>query len=91
MTYFVAYDIADSDRRVKIASILDCCGVRIQYSFFKCEIEKSVLEKLKRDILPILDENEDRFFIYPVCDKCNKNIIELGQSFKEESDSYSII
>ena len=50
MIYFISYDIADSKRRREVSKVLENFGIRIQYSFFECEMEQSQLEKLKNEI-----------------------------------------
>ena len=60
MIYFISYDIADSKRRREVSKILENFGIRIQYSFFECEMEKSQLKKLKNEILKIIQKKEKR-------------------------------
>lgn len=78
MIYFISYDIADSKRRREVSKILENFGIRIQYSFFECEMEQSHLEKLKNEILKIIHKKEDSLRIYPLCRDCNKNVVCCG-------------
>lgn len=78
MIYFISYDIADSKRRREVSKILENFGIRIQYSFFECEMEQSQLEKLKNEILKIIHKKEDSLRIYPLCQDCNKNVVCCG-------------
>jgi len=77
--YFVSYDIANPKRLKKIAKTLENFGIRIQYSFFECEMEKSRLESLKADLLEQMNLKEDSLRIYPLCADCLKNTRTLGE------------
>ena len=55
MMYFISYDIANPKRLVKIAKTLENFGLRVQYSFFECEMEKEQLNNLKRALLDIIN------------------------------------
>ena len=79
MMYFISYDVASPKRLVKVAKTLENFGVRIQYSFFECEMEKSRLEELKRRLLELIDKKEDSLRIYPLCDDCLKQTSSIGE------------
>lgn len=79
MMYFISYDVASPKRLVKVAKTLENFGVRIQYSFFECEMEKSRLEELKRRLLELIDQKEDSLRIYPLCDDCLKQTSSIGE------------
>ena len=77
--YFVSYDIANPKRLKKVAKTLENFGIRIQYSFFECEMEKSRLESLKSNLLGQMNLKEDSLRIYPLCEDCLKNTCTLGE------------
>ena len=54
MIYFISYDVSNPKRLNKVAKTLENFGIRIQFSFFECEMEKEQLEKLKASLLEIL-------------------------------------
>ena len=54
MIYFISYDVSNPKRLNKVAKTLENFGIRIQFSFFECEMEKEQLEKLKSSLLEIL-------------------------------------
>lgn len=78
MIYFISYDITDSKRRREVSKILENFGIRIQYSFFQCEMDQSQLEKLKNEILKIIHKREDSLRIYSLCQDCNKKVVLCG-------------
>ena len=79
MMYFVSYDIANQKRLVKIAKTLENYGIRVQFSFFQCEMEKEQFECLKRSLLSIINMKEDSLFFYPICEDCLKNTSSIGK------------
>lgn len=78
MTYLVCYDIADAKRLRQVAKILENHGLRVQKSFFQCDVDREKLRKIRDSIRQIIDPEEDSFFIYPICDECNRNALKDG-------------
>lgn len=79
MIYFISYDIANPKRLNKAAKTLENFGIRIQYSFFECEMQKEQLDELKRRLLEILDKKEDSLLICPLCSDCAAKSATLGK------------
>ena len=79
MIYFISYDVAEPKRLHKIAKTLENFGIRIQFSFFECEMEKEQLEELKSALLKILNKKEDSLRIYPLCQDCAAKTESLGK------------
>ncbi len=70
MIYMMCYDIANQKRRGKTAKVLENFGIRVQKSFFQCDIPKEKMDILLNKVLAIIDLDKDYFFIYPLCEKC---------------------
>lgn len=79
MVYFISYDIAHPKRLSKVAKVLENFGIRIQYSFFECEMEKEQLEELKLRLKEIINKKEDSLRIYPLCEDCLRETSSLGE------------
>ena len=79
MTYFISYDIADHKRRYKVAKTLENYGLRVQYSFFQCDVGKRLLEQIISSLLDLIDDKEDSILVYPVCEECLSKAEELGK------------
>lgn len=79
MIYFISYDVSNAKRLNKVAKTLENFGIRIQFSFFECEMEKEQLEKLKASLLEILDKKEDSLLIYPLCEDYVSKTTSLGE------------
>lgn len=71
--YLVAYDIRDPKRLRKTAKKLLGYGSRVQFSLFRCRLNKEKLEKLNWELTEILDK-EDDLLIVEICDKCAAKI-----------------
>ncbi|MCM1322147.1 MAG: CRISPR-associated endonuclease Cas2 [Bacteroides sp.] len=78
MIYFISYDISNPKRLNKAAKILENFGIRIQFSFFECEMEKMQLEEIKSALLEVINKKEDSLRIYPLCQDCASKSMALG-------------
>lgn len=77
MNYLVCYDIHSPKRLKKTAKVLEDYGIRVQLSFFQCQINEEKMEELKKRLLDEIDMKEDYLFFYPICENClQKPIIE---------------
>jgi len=74
MIYMICYDITNHKRLRKTAKVLENYGIRIQKSFFQCEISKDMLNRLIKAILAVIDVSEDKLYVYPLCNGCLKNV-----------------
>jgi CRISPR-associated protein Cas2 len=91
MTYFVAYDIADPKRLRKVAKILENYGLRVQYSFFECEMESDILENMKKDLCGVIDKKEDSLRFYPLCEDCLHRTSTVGSGTVFVPSSFQIL
>src|SRR5262249_30637126 len=58
--YLVSYDVCDPKRLRKVARSLEGFGVRLQYSVFECPLDDLRLAKLKAELQPLLNHDEDQ-------------------------------
>ena len=72
------YDISEPKRLYKIAKTLEKYGLRVQKSFFQCDVSRETSEKIKNEILKLMDLKADSFFVYPLCERCAMNVITDG-------------
>lgn len=91
MTYFIGYDISDSEQRCRTASLLENYGVRIQYSFFQCELDPKTMEEVFSKLKRFIDPEYDSLHVYPVCKDCLNLKIVLGKNRICEEHKYLII
>lgn len=91
MIYFISYDIANPKRLNKISKTLENFGIRIQYSFFECEMKKEQLDELKCRLFEILNKKEDSLLIYPICEDCSRKTSAIGNGSIFIPQSFQIL
>ncbi len=64
MLSLIGYDIAESNRRQKIAKVCEDFGIRVQYSFFECHLDEKHFERFWQRLLEEIDPEEDRLVAY---------------------------
>lgn len=87
----VCYDISSPKRLRLIAKTIENYGLRIQKSFFQCEMDKSKMYELKKAVLRIMDLDEDRFYVYPLCEDCSKKAKTDGDGVVIKLESFEIL
>ena len=55
MRMVISYDVSDDRRRRKVATMLEGCGFRVQYSVFECDLDAEALRALQRRLGPALE------------------------------------
>ena len=58
--YLVSYDVSSPKRLRKVARTMEGFGVRLQYSVFECPLDDVRMAKLKAELQPILNHEEDQ-------------------------------
>lgn len=91
MLYIISYDIPDTQRRTKIAKILDDFGDRVQYSVFECLLDQDLVEKMIFKLEKVLNSDEDSIRIYTLCRNCEKVIKIVGQGKLTKEEKYYIL
>ncbi len=75
----MVYDIKDDATRGKLRELLkDYGGERLQYSVYELSISYDTLEKIKPQILALLDEGKGTIHIIKPCNKCYNSIIHIS-------------
>ena len=67
--FLIAYDITDPKRLRKTAKLLESHGLRAQYSAFELSLDRKEITPLIEELREIIDETEDRLYIYAISDK----------------------
>jgi CRISPR-associated protein Cas2 len=80
------YDIRDEKRLKQTAKIIEGYGVRIQYSVFKCNLNKRELERLHWELSKIL-RKEDSLISIGLCESCTKMVRAKNKDRNEEDIS----
>lgn len=88
----VCYDITDAKRLRKVSKVLMNYGIRIQKSFFQCEISKDSIKKIIKELLNVIDTSKDRLSVYPLCDSClRNNVIADGTGEVIKIETFEIL
>ncbi len=79
MFLVASYDIPSDQRRARVAHTLKDYGRRVQYSVFECDLRPEKLSQMVERVKGFLNEEEDSFRIYRLCQGCLKEAIFLGK------------
>lgn len=93
MMITVSYDIVDDKQRTRLAKKLLNFGQRVQYSVFECNLNKKQLAEMKKQLLPLIDREQDSLRIYRICDTCRKQVESFGikKSWDDIADDQVIV
>lgn len=91
MIYFISYDISSPKRLRMAAKKLSNFGIRVQYSFFECEMSEEQKDTVVDALLKIIDLKEDSLAVYPVCTDCLSLVRSLGAGELYKPSTYVII
>ena len=86
----ICYDISHPKRLRKAAKVLENYGLRVQKSFFQCEISRRGMDKLRAELLEVIDIEKDYFYIYPLCDGCTRKAQSDGKGQLIRLESFEI-
>lgn len=91
MIVIAAYDVAQNDRRARIAAVLQAYGDRIQKSVFILKVEHKELDDIVAKVQNILDTDTDSLWFARQCADCWESLIQLGQSAKPDRLLYWMV
>ncbi|MFZ2497394.1 CRISPR-associated endonuclease Cas2 [Methanosarcina sp.] len=86
MRLVVTYDISDNKIRNRIYRILEKYGAWKQYSVFELDITAVQRVELEDEIKSEI-ESTDKVRIYGLCDRCVKNIVDVGQKAPDKKSN----
>jgi CRISPR-associated protein Cas2 len=90
--YVISYDITDTKRRNKIFKVLKNYGEHKQYSVFECDISKKRFDALYRELLDLMDDEEEgNIRIYHLCRICTDSIMVIGIGDASREDDSNIV
>lgn len=85
----VAYDFAEDKKRTKFAKFLSKFGYRIQYSIFKIENSKRILNNILQEIEHKYKKtftSTDSIIVFETCAGCDKKVRRYGYAKNEDID-----
>lgn len=92
--HLVSYDVREPKRLRRVAKKLEGYGSRVQYSVFRCRLDRESLEKLHWELTQIM-EDEDDLLVIPLCEACAGKVPEHSSgdqaSWGERLPSFRIV
>lgn len=79
--YLLAYDVADDNRRVRVAKTLESYGDRIQFSVFLLDIKPAKMIRLRTTVSTQIDLSTDSLLVCdlgPLADEGSRRIDFVG-------------
>jgi len=67
--HLISYDVRDPKRLREVAKTLEGYGTRVQYSVFRCRLDRELLEKVHWELNQIMAP-EDDLLVIPLCGEC---------------------
>lgn len=71
--HLITYDIRDAKRLRKVAKKLEGYGERLQFSVFRCRLDRLALERLCWELAEIMKDNDD-LLVMPICGSCAERV-----------------
>ena len=91
MHALIAYDISDNKTRRKFFNFLREKGLRTQKSVFECEMEPEEAAAVLRVAASLGVRPRDSVVIYPLCRRCGRRAIILGQGIRVARTDWMVI
>ena len=83
--YIISYDITSNKLRRKIAKELENYGIRVQYSVFECNLNKTRLKEVYAKMVHLMEGVEEGSIrIYELCQNCEQKIHVIGTDNRKE-------
>lgn len=70
MRYGISYDVGEDRRRQQVVKRLKRSSVRLQYSVFEGELTEAAAERLWKELLKLIQPEEDGLLMVRVCGGC---------------------
>lgn len=91
MHALIAYDISDNRTRRKFFGFLREKGLHTQKSVFECVLDQDGLSAVLRMTASLDMQPRDSVVIYPLCRRCARHAIILGQGTRVAQTDWMVI
>ncbi len=91
MHAIIAYDISDNKTRLKFFKFLREKGLHSQKSVFECEMGQEEITSVQRYATSLDMQPQDSVVIYPLCNRCARHAIILGQGIRVVQMDWMVI
>jgi CRISPR-associated protein Cas2 len=76
--WLISYDVACPRRRRQLDKTLLPLGERVLESLFECWLSAAAARSLQAQLRALLNAEEDRLALLPVCADCQRRVVDLG-------------
>jgi CRISPR-associated protein Cas2 len=91
MLVLVIYDVPDDKRRVKLATLLEGYGRRVQYSAFECFLSLDEMRQLHKRVQRAVNPEEDNVRFYWISKDAMSRVLSIGSPPPEEPPNVYIV
>ena len=91
MRYIICYDIADDNRRSRVANELKNYGHRTQESVFWADLSDALRDRMWRAIGKLVDAKADKLHVFAMCEGCQRKALQLGEEPAMEDPEFYIL
>lgn len=91
MQWLVCYDVADDERRTRLAKVLLDYGQRVQGSVFWVEAEDELADRIRERSRRVIREDEDSLWIVPLCGACANKVETFGKTERPEVAEFYVV
>ncbi len=90
--FLISYDVHDEKRLKQVARLLEGRGERLQFSVFRCFLNKRELQRLRWELSRIMDPSDD-LLVVRLCPGCVANIRNTHDrsQWPEDPDRVSVV
>jgi len=81
--HLITYDVRDLKRLKKVAKKMESYGTRIQYSVFRCRLDRESMEKLHWELSKIMDPVDD-LLVIPLFEGCACEVGEHSSGYRSD-------
>lgn len=93
-TYIVSYDISDDKRLRRVFKTMRGWGDHLQYSVFRCELNRRELVELRSALKAIIHHDQDQVMfvdVGPVSGRAAKAISAIGRPYLYPDDHAIVV
>ena len=91
MYTLIAYDISDNGARRKFFACLKDKGLHTQKSVFECVLSKEDRDGILRMAAALNLQPQDSVVIWPLCRRCSRGAVILGQGISMPETDWMVI
>ena len=88
LTVIAAYDVANDNRRARLAALLQAWGDRIQESLFLLTLGEDDLADIRMRAILLLDLHKDSLYFFRQCATCWETLNCIGQASPPTEELY---